>query len=130
MAGCLNCPLQPGDRFIHCPVHDIKKYRRHVELCGQRGKYWKAWEKGKGPGRPHPSRKTKLAYETEAERLELLDQHIESTCMSCESHVGSRIAGLNPVDVCTCAGCKQTGRQNVRELKQCPRKKWSLILPQ
>lgn len=38
------CPLQPGDKSIMCPRHGIKKYRRQVELCQQRGKYWLAWE--------------------------------------------------------------------------------------
>lgn len=41
-----DCPLGDSDRFIICPRHGIKKYRRQVELCRKRGKYWRAFEAG------------------------------------------------------------------------------------
>lgn len=124
-----NCPLQPDDRFIDCPRHKIKKYRRHVELCRQRGKYWTAWEKGKGPGRTQPAHAVTLAYETEAERLELIEGHIAESCNGCKWHEGCHLDGQEPVDICVCVGCRGSGRKSIRDLTRCPKKKWSLILP-
>ena len=39
----------------YCERHKIRKPKRLVELCKQRGSYWDAWEAGNGPGQGEPA---------------------------------------------------------------------------
>ena len=42
-----------------CERHQVKKSASWVKLCRQRGKYWQAWESGRGPSQrksPYTSR--------------------------------------------------------------------------
>jgi hypothetical protein len=38
-----------------CERHKIYKSQHWVDLCKRRGKYWRAWEEGRGPGQIKPS---------------------------------------------------------------------------
>ena len=141
---CNACKIHKSG-MIECEVLGKVMSVRMVELCHTRSDYKRLWsDKTKKHQRsPKQSKKAKntYTYATEEERASLIEKMIKETCRGCSKHIGTvfseklgsedvdlqkKLEGFC-VDVCDCFGCRKMSRKNIRDINECPLRRWALI---
>jgi len=132
------------ERFFYCEKHNSRLPWHVGQLCQNSCHHREALELGKGAGQSTVANeastpKREFKYKTEEERLALLAGFIETVCKAtkCECFEGFDGCGckegcditLQPVYVCTCTGCNQAGRSDMRTMNYCPKRKWTMLEP-